>query len=132
MPDDEPIVPPEREPEREPEPAKPRRVARGGRIIPSLRPEDQPQRRGPAGDIPFAVQLVIGIVSPFVFGMIGTRLAVGIPIPGIASALVLGVVSCIYAKKVLRWPGFVVGFLIAIGLTALAFGLCIAAFAGWF
>ncbi len=89
--------------------------------------------RQPAGGVPFGAQLAIGLAS---FYIVGTVAAVLIPAPphrfavlsammnGFYCALAYGVISTLVVALFLRWPGFAVGILLALGLLIAGVGLC--------
>ncbi len=93
--------------------------------------EAPPPRRPPAGNVSFLLQLALGSLAVFVAAAAGVGLAMPI-LPsewgGLAFLffLAFAVAACVYAGNVLRWPGFVAGFLIAIGLSVVGLGICVA------
>lgn len=97
-------------------------------------PLTQPQ---PPGNAPFGVQLLLGLAA-FVLLLLGIGVLLGLAggrPPGYQFWLALPLCMLalgvwILVRRTGCGPGLWTGFLIGLGLVALAFGLCLAAFSG--
>ncbi len=96
--------------------------------------EAPPPRRPPAGNVSFLLQLALGSLAVFVVAAAGSGLAILLagnewPGPAFLLSVIFAIAACAIASNVLRWPGFVAGFFIAIGLSLVGLGICAAVFA---